>query len=308
MERVLKREKIYIFPNGFGFLYLLVIVVMILVGATYNNNLIYLLGFFLFSVFVSSMVQTHNNIKDVRVEVTEIEDTFEGEAAKVSLLFRNESGRLKQTLRIIPRKKAMRAEIPGKLDVLSKRDSARSYFFLPVQKRGKYQLKDLTLYTVYPMGLFYSWKFVKADAEYYVYPKAVDARIRPAVKPIEELQQFTKSKGSLDFQEDFRDHRALFPGESEHHVDWKVFAKTKEKMVKTFESPAGAIQSFSLGKVRSLPLEAALSQLSYWIQNANRKNQVFELELSEETTAADQGVGHARHCLRKLASYRTEVA
>ena len=308
LEKVMQREKIYIFPNGYGFLYLAVIVVMILVGATYANNLIYLLGFFLFSVFVSSMVQTHNNIKDVSVEVTHIEDAFEGEQAKVSILFRNGSSRMKQTLRVIPRVKSLRAEVPGKLDILSKKDIARSYFYLTPQKRGVRKLGDLTLYTVYPMGLFYSWKYIKVDAEYFVYPKPVDAKLTAPKRTMEEILQASKAREPLDFQDDFKDHRLFLQGESEHHVDWKVYARTKEKMVKTFESPAGVVQSFNIRATRALPLEEGLSQISHWIRLASRQNQIFELVLDDEVVTASQGAGHARICYRKLASFESEAS
>ena len=303
-EKVMQREKIYIFPNQFGFMYLGVIVIMILVGATYNNNLIYLLGFFLFSVFVSSMVQTHNNIKDIQVEVTDIEDCFEGERPRVRLVLRNRSGRVKQSLRVVSRDKELRSDVPGKVDIIEKRSLARSYLYLKEASRGLHELKDLTLYTVYPMGLFYSWKYVRADVSHFVYPKPVDAKLLPRQKSFEELLKTSKTHKQMELQDDFKEHKLYVSGESEHHIDWKVYARTREKLVKTFESPAGVVMSFDLSATRRiLPLEEALSQISFWIRKAIQKNEVFELILDEEGVSASQGVGHAKICFRRLAEY-----
>jgi uncharacterized protein (DUF58 family) len=191
---------------------------------------------------------------------------------------------------------------------LKKKDTARSYFYLTQGARGLHSIKDLTLYTVYPMGLFYSWKYLKVDANYFVYPKPVDAQIKPFRKTLEEILQARKAKDVLDFQDDFKDHRLFLPGENEHHVDWKVYARRGEKMVKTFESPAGVIQSFSLKSTTALPLEQGLSQISYWIKAATKKNEIFELILDNDVVSASQGAGHARACFRKLASFKSEAA
>jgi len=62
------RERIYIVPTRFGFLYGFGIFVTISAGVIYSNNLVYLLSFFLVSLIVIGMIQTHNNIKGLQIE------------------------------------------------------------------------------------------------------------------------------------------------------------------------------------------------------------------------------------------------
>src|SRR5437870_1558803 len=84
-RRMIRENRIYIMPSGRGFFFLAAVVVMILTAATYNNNLIFILAFFLFALFIVSMLQTHYNLKGARLEFAGAEEAFEGD--RQSLLF-----------------------------------------------------------------------------------------------------------------------------------------------------------------------------------------------------------------------------
>ncbi|MES2965054.1 MAG: hypothetical protein V4760_14305, partial [Bdellovibrionota bacterium] len=61
-----RKNRVYILPTGFGLVFIAGALVMILVGATYQNNLVNLLAFFMLSLVFIGMIQTHNNLKDVK--------------------------------------------------------------------------------------------------------------------------------------------------------------------------------------------------------------------------------------------------
>ena len=80
-----EKNRIYIMPSGRGVIFLICVVVLVLTAATYNNNLIFILAFFLSAVFVVSMLQTHFNMENLNLQFLSADEAFEGE--KLTLLF-----------------------------------------------------------------------------------------------------------------------------------------------------------------------------------------------------------------------------
>ena len=303
-QSLLKSNKIYILPNRFGLLYLLVILIMVLTGATYSNNLIYLLGFFLFSVFVSGMVQTHSNVNGTEVQVSSIDDAYEDQNVRIHLIFKNRTKKLKQTLRVqLPKGNEYILEVPAKAEIVEAHKMVSASFEINHHKRGVYRCPRLKVYTNFPMGLFVSWMYQNSEKDYYIYP-------RPENFPgsqyqlMGESQELRKGK-AIDKQtdSDFREHREYRQGESYRHIDWKAYARKRPLLVKTFEGDSGVQKVFNYSQLYHLSPEERLRQLSYWITESLRANESFQLILPDERTGMSDGLAHARNCLRALAVF-----
>lgn len=303
-HKLLKSNKIYIIPNRFGALYMLVIFIMILTGATYSNNLIYLLGFFLFSVFVSGMVQTHSNINGVEVQVTSIDDSYEREVVRIHMIFKNRTKKIKQTLRAqLPKDSMYRLEIPAKADIVEAHKMVYASFEMNHHTRGVYSSPRLKVYTNFPMGLFVSWMYQISDKKYYIYPRPENFA-GSKYQLIGESQELREGK-TIDKQtdSDFREHREYRQGESYRHIDWKAYARKRPLLVKTFEGDSGVQKVFDYSKLVKLTPEKRLRQLSFWITESLRAHESFQLILPTERTGMGDGLSHARRCLRALAVF-----
>lgn len=302
-DNLLSNDKIYILPNRFGMLYMLVILIMILTGATYANNLIYLLGFFLFSVFVSGMVQTHSNINGVELQVTLIEDTYEDDPVKIYLVFKNRTKKTKQTLRAQLSNSDYQLEIPAKADIVESHKSASAVLEISGHKRGYYKCPKLKVYTNFPMGLFISWMYKYSEKSFYIYPKPQNY-FGSKFRLIGDSEEQKEGK-ALDKKTDtdFREHREYRQGESYRHIDWKAYARKRPLMVKTFEGESGRQKVFDYSSLVHLNSEERLRQLSYWITESLRSQDSFQIIMPGEKSGMSHGITHAKACLQLLAVY-----
>src|SRR3954470_4342296 len=87
----MKDGKIYILPTRFGFVFLFSVVLMLLAGAIYSNNLVNLLAFFLLAIALVAMVQTHNNLKNITLKLVHTEPGFADDVVHMTAALENSS-------------------------------------------------------------------------------------------------------------------------------------------------------------------------------------------------------------------------
>lgn len=163
----MKQGKVYIVPTQNGLIFLAGTAVVIIAGATYNNNLVFLLGFFLFAIFVISMVETHNNLRDLGIEALPIGDQHAGEPVSIPLRLINAGYSRRQMIELSPLKKDL---VYGQVlcieDVASNQPVVRNLVCGPMP-RGVHQVPAVSLSTVFPLGLFRAWKVLRAEGEFF---------------------------------------------------------------------------------------------------------------------------------------------
>lgn len=298
-------NRIYIIPTRHGLSFFGLVVVMILVGSATANNLIYALAFVLFGVYMLAMIGTQRNLKLMRIELLECEDNFVGEPAKIRLAIANDSARARfliqcQAKKFAARQAVVTNEVPAK---------GRIVIEIPVivDRRGVFEIPQVQIGTLYPMGLFWSWTNLQLKGSLFIYPRrAGDWEIEP--------EWFGEGVGERQGlwaetqHEDFREHTKYQAGESHHHVDWKAYARHGELMTKRYEttSPQHFLVDWNL--VASLGPEAALSQMAQWINQLREGENSFELILPEQKIGKGRGWLHGQECLRALARYKAEAS
>ena len=95
-----RKPKIYIVPSKNGFLFLGVNIVVLISAGTYSNNLVFMLAFLMFAIFITSMVHTHNNLRGVRVEIVDIRDTASSQPVQVLARITNTSRVVRQRIEV----------------------------------------------------------------------------------------------------------------------------------------------------------------------------------------------------------------
>ncbi len=297
-------NRIYIIPSGRGMLFLAAIVVLVLTGATYNNNLIFLLAFFMFSVFVVSMLQTHYNIKGVRLAFGSAEEGFEDDSLTLHLELTQKRARHKRMLRIRTRSKKF-TTIGDRLEELLPQESAKLVRTeVRAWKRGVHPLPEIILETYYPLGLFCAWKIFRFDASLVVYPKPES---KQALAPRsfdaghDDLGSRTSPEG------DFGELKNYIRGESYHQIAWKHYARTGDLYSKVHwgEEHKHYVIPWV---VQPNDVEGSLRTISGWIKNALEENATFEMEAPAVKIEPSRGVDHARRCWRLLAEVKAGAA
>lgn len=293
-----RKGRIYILPTGFGLLFIGGALLMILVGATYQNNLVNLLAFFMLSLIFIAMVQTHNNLKDITVETLEAENGYKDGQHVVTAVLTNTARDPRFNLEFSLRRK-LAASIYENTQPLLPKGLVKLKASYPAVMRGQYVLNDVKVHTVYPLGLFRAWIWLPNQTTYYVYPKPEGQLPFPrGTVGSESAEVQMAAKGG----EDFAGHRRYENGDSLGHIDWKARARGRPLLIKEFNEGAPAPITLDWYQLdANLDTEQKLSQLAQWVDEAVRRRAVFGLKIPERTIAPSQGLQHAQTCLEALA-------
>ena len=293
----MRENSIYILPSGRGLMFLAMIVVLILTAATYNNNLIFILAFLLFSLFVVSMLQTHYNLKGVRLQYVGCEDAFQGDT--LSLLFHliQTHPRNRKALRVRTRHKKF-TTLRGGYEELRPQDSLRATRVeVLAWTRGQHKVPEIILETYYPLGFFRAWKLFRPEGEVVIYPKPLArASLEPTAFDLGENELGLRNSPDGDFGE----LKNYLPGESYHQIAWKHYARTGQLYSKVHWGAEHRHYIIPWDSKAS-DLERELMQMSAWVKSANDESASFELETPSSKIEPGQGIAHARLCWRALA-------
>ena len=293
---MLKKKKIYIIPTRFGIIFIGGLFAMLLTAAAYANNLVYLLTFLLSAILLIAMAEAHNNMRSLFVYRVETEPGAEDETVKVKIWVKNDSSQPKFSIFAGFRKKDLK-EVKSEVSLIPQKSVGYLELNLPVTERGVFDLPDIRLFTIFPLGLFYCWRIHKAENKYFVYPKPVGQQSLPFKKAGFGEEDNPLSVGG----DDFRGHANYQQGESQKHIDWKAFARGRPLMVKKFDLGDPRIRHLSFDEVQGGTLETKLRQLSSWIWKCHRNQDVYQLSLKNKSTEPGLGIHHLKECLVMLA-------
>lgn len=302
-RKVVRENRIYIMPSGRGTFFLLTVVVMILSGATYGNNLIFMLAFFLFALFVVSMLQTHYNLKGARLEFAGSEEGFEGDAISMMFHLSQSRARHKRGLEIRLRSRHFKTLSHRREEILPDEQIRPARIEVLGYKRGVHPLPEVILETYYPLGLFRAWKIFRPEGEITVYPKPLgEGRLNPVTS--EQGEEETGLRTTPDG--DFGELKNYQTGESYHQIAWKHYARTGQLFTKVHWGAEHRHYELPWNPPPRQDLEPYLSQMSRWVLNAVEEDASFAMETPDSKVEPGRGIEQAKACWRALAAVRTQ--
>ncbi len=300
----LSRRRVYIFLTRQGFLFALLLIVMLLGAVNYVNSMAYLMTFLLGSLFMVCMLHTYRNLRGLIVRCGDGEPVFAGEQARFPLLFDNRDGTERIAIHIrttVPdRRWLSRAPPLATLELnLSANEPARGYLEVAAKKRGTLRLQRLIIETRYPLGLFRAWSYMDGP-ECTVYPRPDGAYVLPPSRELHTDHESGNWPGSDDFS-GFANYR---PGDSTRRIDWRAFAREQGLLVKRFSGSGGRRLLLSWDLLPAVAsIESRLSQLCRWVLEAERQNFHYALALPGVGIEVGTGAEQRRNCLESLARF-----
>lgn len=279
------------------------ILFMLMAGAAYGNNLVNLLGFFLAAIGFVTMIQTHNNVRGVRVTSAQMEPGYAGSPVRLTTIIESDDNldHFHLEADALNFKSQPRLEFSQTLYSRSKSKLSTSFKF---EKRGKYKLERIKISSVYPLGLFYAWSLHKIEQDFYIYPAPHGSRELPSPR----LSYQSESGAKLQFAgEDYREHRTYQSTDSARHVDWRAFARGRPLLTKRFDEGGPEAILLSWNQTSQKTDEERLGQLSLWIELAHRSERSFSLQLPHIQLDYGRDNLHAHRCWRELAQFKNEV-
>jgi uncharacterized protein (DUF58 family) len=292
------QSRIYIIPSGRGLVFLGTDIILVLAAATYNNNLIFILAFFLAGVFFIAMVQTQFNLQGVQLRYLSAEEGFAGEGLNLLFQMTQKHPRVRRALMIRSLSRKWKT-LSGTREDLNGEETLR-----PVRatmlawRRGVHELPEIALESYYPLGLFRTWVVIHPEGQLIVYPKPKGDRHLEPLNSISGGQEEMGLGASPDG--DFGELKPYKVGESYHQIAWKHYARTNQLLSKVHWGDVYKHYHLSL-RAEDAKKESELSQLSAWIQQAAVEHATFAMDLPQESIQTGTGMDHAHLCWRALA-------
>ena len=184
-----------------------------------------------------------------------------------------------------------------RFDVPALQDSEIAFPVLATQ-RGWLQTERLTLYTEFPLGLFYAWSYLHFDARCLVYAKPLSDAPFPLGRSPDGA-----GKRSIAGDDDFGGLRKYVAGDALPRIDWKAYARERGLQVKQFTTPLGEELWLDYSAAPDHTEEEKLARMTRWVLDAEVLGLRYGLRLPDGELPPDNGIAHRDECLRRIALF-----
>lgn len=282
-------RHIYILPTRYGWLFGLLLILMLLASLNYDNNPAYLLTFLLLGLGINGIFFTWRNLHGLELRLVPGAPVFAGEPAPLGLLPR---GGARPAIAFRLEGRIFMDDLPGA--------EAQVTLYLATRRRGWRQPGTLIVSTSYPLGLFRAWSIIEIEERILVYPSPASRAMIHAAAFRSRHDRPSEKEGS----EEFHGLRDFKTGDPISHVDWKGLARERELMTKEFEDPARK-QPLIIDWQGLSPhdTETRLCIMTRLVIEAESATQLYGLSLPGKDIAPAVGPGHFHRCLRALALF-----
>ncbi|WP_131782956.1 hypothetical protein [Legionella gresilensis] len=290
--QVFGSKNIYIVPSAFGWAYAFVLITLFTAAINYQISLIFLMVFLLSLIGMGSAWEAHANLKELGLKLLTIDDAEEESLAQIHLLIQpNKKIRYGLVFQCIAQEPIIIEE--------ALLNEFKFILSIKTGQRGCFKLPTIKITSFYPLGLFKVWGYAYFDRQFYVYPKPVFPGFWPMPVSLQE-----KNEVALAGDNEVYDLKQVEnPWAQPNLIAWKIVAKSQGWFIKTMDSVEGDYWLFQLQDLPAIDLEGKLRFLSYWVQAAEARDDLYSLKLGTQSTKFSHGESHLKQCLRQLATY-----
>ncbi len=291
------QRSIYIIPTRRGFAFAGVLVLMLLGDINYVLSLGYVLTFLLATMAVMSMLHTFRNMVKLEIHAGRAAPVFAGDNAEFLFHFNNPGVLARYGLHLRDQNGHQ-----ASFDI-DAHEHAEIRLYIPSERRGWLVPGRLTVYTEFPLGLFYCWSYINFDSRALVYPKPVEhAELPPSTAP----SGTGSASGAGD--EDFAGLRNYAAGDTLQRIAWKALAREQGLQVKQFNALQGNELWLDLMAAPAADVENRLAIMARWILDAEAHGMAYGLRLPGLELPPERGSMHRDECLRAVALFGLEEA
>lgn len=289
----LDQRRIFIFPSRVGLFFGLSLLVMLVTGINYENNMTYALTFLLATLFVVGVLHTYANLSGLTIRAVRAQSAFPGQQSEFEIVI--EKGRRRPYVAL----KVAWPEGGERVINLIDQDSVRVKLHKAVGGRGWYSPGRLLLESTYPLGLLRCWTWLDLDLHALVYPSPL---VSEALAGLATDQPDGASK-PIDGNDDFSGFRNYRRGDSLKQVHWKGLAKGQNLLSKQYTAYADRSVWLDWDMFPGLGIEQRLSHLCYWAMEFESRGDEYGLRLPGLQIEPQVGEKHRDTVLKELALY-----
>jgi uncharacterized protein (DUF58 family) len=242
-----------------------------------------------------TMLHAFRNMAQLEIRSGHVEAVFAGEEARFVFHFNNPGSLARYQLHL--------HDDAGHITTfdLPAQCSTPVEIALPATQRGWMDSGRLTLYTKFPLGLFYAWTYLHFDVRCLVYPKPAAPQPLPVVSA-----QNGSGKLMSAGDEDFSGLRNYVAGDPMPRIAWKALAREQGLQVKQFTAYQGQDLWLDWRHLPDIAQERKLELLTRWVLDAEAQGLHYGLRLPGVELLPGQGQSHRAECLRRLALFGAE--
>lgn len=284
----INHRRVYVLPTGFGLFFALLVAAMGLGALNDNNNPALLLALLLSGAAMASLLVAHLQLSGLRIASAGAEPVPAGEPLSLRVHLRAADARERRGLRV---------ECGETSSFASLADGAgEAMLEMATTRRGWLQPSRLRISTRQPLGLAFAWCHAWPQVRLLVYPRPErDAPPLPGGGG-------EGTRARPDVAGDEPHHlRAYRSGDPRRNIAWKPSARRGALLVREYERREGAEIVLDWRQLDGLPVEARISRLARWVDEAERRGLRYRLRLPGESLGPAQGSAHRHACLRALA-------
>lgn len=291
----LNQANIFIFPTRAGFVFGILLFVLIIGAINYQNALVYGVAFSLGSMFIVTILYTFRNLSGLSLELAEANVGFVGEDLQFNVRVERPKGRGRDGIQI--------GWPDGFKQWVEIYDTEATVVRLYVKagRRGWLNPGRMLVETYYPLGLLRAWTWVDIKARALVYPKPIFQEIP------NNLSSRHRDDGELIDpvgSDDFVDIREYAAGDPVKNIIWRSFARSDEVVVKRYASYVEPRLWFDFSDLAG-DTEEKLSRLTGLALQAMRNEREYGLRLPGVEIPPGVGRIHLDRILRELALFGT---
>ncbi len=294
-EITLSQRSIFIVPSKTGWLFCLLLLLLLITAINYQNSLIYGLTFWLFSVAISAMVFTYRNLSGLNIKTSQPINGFSGDSIEIPIRI----CAIKRSHQGLNFSWSLQSLTVSTTEI---HKNEEKQVLIPYQlgERGYLKTDRLRLETRYPFGLYKSWTWLQLNTPGMVFPKPI---FTPSIATEGEGDDQPRDANLLIGNDEFIGLRSYHKGDSLKHIAWKYLAKGKGLLSKEYDNQQLSMQWLDWFSLMGKADEEKLSLLTGWVLQAEQEGRAYGLKLPSITIAPSFGDTHRDQCLMQLAVY-----
>ena len=250
--------------------------------------------FILISISLVAMLYTHNNVIGLSMDSQPSRSVFLGETVCFPITLSNNSNTQRNAIWLVCDgfHQLMNIGVGGKRKIELK---------LPTINRGYLVCSDISLTSHFPLGFFFVWtKLYQPEQRCLVYPQPMDLMAFPDSGSNITDQNFTAIINSN--AQDYSGMKTYQAGDRLRDIHWPSLAKTHKLItIQHEEQRSGSVNLSWFSMPAHFDTEDRLSQLCFWVIDAEQHNLRYQLEMPNHTVQFSSGRRHYHQCLSVLA-------
>lgn len=293
-EFAISRRRLYILPTRIGWYFALILIALFAIAIKFNNQPAFMMLFLLTSAGLVAMLYTHNNVIGLKLSSKATAPAFVGQQVVFPIIISNPSKLERRGLWLL----CDSFQSDFRID---QNQQHHCDIKLSANERGYFTCPEIFLSSQFPVGLFFCWsKRFQPEQACLVYPQPISFHDLPPSRDGEghhQTQHSSRSQG-----QDYSGMKPYQPGDRLRDLHWPSLAKSNKAVTIEYQDHSGdAITLAWQDLPNTLSGEEKLSQLCYWVLQAEQDGLRYQLKLPNQNTKFDRGDTHMHDCLKRLA-------